>query len=102
MRQLATPDITPVQKLGAALLAGLFALLALLKAFGVDIDEGQSTAIIGAATAFVAIAVAADAVIRHGRSNVAAAHLIANLDNSQSMMMGSGSEEAHVPPGAQR
>lgn len=70
---MTTPSVTPVQALGAALMALMFATWPVLEAFGHGLTSTQTIAITGFVTAFVAVAVAADAVIRHGRAKVAAA-----------------------------
>jgi hypothetical protein len=69
MQPLETPDVTPIQKLSAAGLALLGAILTLVNAFEwAEIDAGEAAAISGAYVAFAAFALTADAVIRHGRS----------------------------------
>jgi hypothetical protein len=73
VKNLSTPDITPVQKLGAALMILMGATWPVLEAFDVGLTDAQSVAIGGFVTAFVSVAVAADAIIRNGRSRVAAA-----------------------------
>ena len=67
-----TPDVTTVQKLVAGGYAVLGAILALLEAFGLDLTTEQVAAVLGLYTALGAFYVIADAVIRHGRSKIAA------------------------------
>lgn len=74
---MKTPDVTPVQKLMTALGALVAAAISVAVAFGVELTAGQITALGGAYTAFASVVVIADAVIRHGRSNVAAAQAAA-------------------------
>jgi hypothetical protein len=62
------PDITPAQ-----LVALVGSVLALAVAFGVPISEAQSAAIVDTVQILAPILLAADAVIRHGRSRVAVA-----------------------------
>lgn len=67
------PDVTPIQYLGAAALGLLGAAYGLLAAFGHALTSEQTIAITGFATAFVSMAVLGDAIIRNGRSRIAAA-----------------------------
>lgn len=68
-----TPDVTPVQ-----ILAAVFAVFA---AFGAVIDPARQAALIQLATVLVPVVVAADALIRHGRSRAVAQ--LASLDLRQ-------------------
>jgi hypothetical protein len=70
---MKTPDVTPIQYLGASALILLGSAYGLLSAFGHPLTGEQTIAITGAATAFTTVAVAADAVIRSGRAKIAAA-----------------------------
>lgn len=64
---METPDITRAQ-----ILAIVQALIALVAAFGLNVSETQSTAIIQLATALAVVIPLADAAIRHGRARIAA------------------------------
>lgn len=69
MQPLQTPDITAIQKLVAAGLVLLGAVLALVNAFDwTTIDAGEATAITGVYTAFGSVLVLADSIIRNGRA----------------------------------
>lgn len=70
---MATPDVTPIQMLGGGALALLGAIFGVFAAFGHALTGEQTIAISGLVTAFVSVAVVADAVIRNGRSRIAAA-----------------------------
>lgn len=74
---MKTPDVTPVQAIGAALMVLLAALWPVLDAFGVGLTTVQVVAVSAFVTQFVAFAVVADAVIRNGRARVAAAAVTA-------------------------
>lgn len=65
------PDITLVQKLVAAVSTAVGSILTVLLVFGV-VDPIQAGAVGGIITALGGVYVAADAVIRNGRSRVAA------------------------------
>ncbi len=65
---MQTPDLTLVQKLGGAIMLLLGAIWPLLEAFGHGLTGQQTIAVTGFVTAFVSVAVIADAVIRNGRS----------------------------------
>jgi hypothetical protein len=67
------PDITKAQ-----VLAIVQALIGLAAAFGLDVSPATRDAIVQVVTAFAIILPAADALIRHGRSKVAVAHVQAN------------------------
>lgn len=73
MSQIQTPDLTLVQKLGGAALLLLGSIFGLLEAFGHPLTNAQTIAISTTVTSFVSVAVVADAVIRNGRSRIAAA-----------------------------
>lgn len=60
---MQTPDVTKVQ-----IIAFVGSLLALLTAFGLPLTEGQEQAIIDLVEKTAPLAIAADAVIRFGRS----------------------------------
>ena len=69
MQPLQTPDVTAVQKLAAAGLVLLGAIVALVNAFEwADIDSGEAAAITGVYGAFASVVVLADAIIRNGRA----------------------------------
>jgi hypothetical protein len=69
MEPLATPDITLMQKIVAAVSALVVAGIALVNAFGwTEIDATESAALLGLWTALGGVLVLADAIIRHGRS----------------------------------
>jgi hypothetical protein len=70
---MSKPDVTKVQAFGASALVLLGSGIALASAFGVTLTNTQITAITGFATAFVSVAVAADAYIRNGRAKIEAA-----------------------------
>lgn len=70
-----TPDITKAQ-----IIALVQAVLALVVAFGIDLTDDQTTAIIGLAGALAVVLPLADAIIRNGRSRIYAAH-VANRDD---------------------
>lgn len=72
---MQTPDLTLVQKLAGAIIILMGAIWPLLEAFGWGLTDAQTIAITGAVTAFLAVAVAADAVIRFGRSKIAVAQV---------------------------
>lgn len=72
---METPDITKAQ-----VIALVQAVLALVVAFGIDLTDDQTTAIIGLAGALAVVLPLADAIIRNGRSRVYAAH-VANRDD---------------------
>ena len=65
---METPDITPIQKLVAAVVSVIASLLTVLQAFGVPLTMNQSGALLGFFTTLGAAFVIADAVIRNGRS----------------------------------
>jgi len=65
-----TPNITTAQMV--AVIGAVFALLA---AFGLHVTGAERGAIVNLATVLAPVLVAADAVIRHGRSKIAAAAL---------------------------
>lgn len=70
MKPLATPDFTPAAIV--AVLLGIASNAYIL--FGLDVTDERKAAISGLITTGVAIAfLAHDAVVRHGRANVAAA-----------------------------
>lgn len=69
MQPLETPDVTAVQKLSAAGLVLLGAILAMVNAFGwATIDAGEAAAVTGVYSSFAAFALIADAIIRNGRA----------------------------------
>lgn len=68
----AMPDITKAQ-----ILALVQAVLGLLVSFSFTISQAQQTAIIAFCTAALVFLPVADAIIRHGRSKVAAAQVTA-------------------------
>lgn len=69
MQPLATPDVTAVQKLVAAGLVLLAAILALVNAFDwASIETGEAAAITGVYVAFGSFLALADAIIRNGRA----------------------------------
>jgi hypothetical protein len=74
---MTTPSVTPIQALGASALILLGAGIGVAQAFGLDLTNTQITALTGFATAFVSVAVAADAAIRHGRAQIVAAAVTA-------------------------
>lgn len=63
MKELATPDFTLAQVI--AVVGSVFAVAA---AFGLDISQAKQDAIIQLVTVVAPLLLAADAVIRHGRS----------------------------------
>jgi hypothetical protein len=65
---LSTPDITKAQ-----ILSLVTAVLGLAASFGLDLSTAQQAAIIAFVTAVLVFLPLADAIIRHGRSKVAAA-----------------------------
>lgn len=67
MSKLKTPDITPAQIVA---LAG--SAIALLSAFGLPLSEEQSQAILDFVQVVAPVLLASDAVIRFGRSMMAA------------------------------
>lgn len=67
------PDITKAQ-----VLAIMQALVGLAAAFGLDVSPATQDAIVQVVTALAVVIPAADALIRHGRSKVAAEHVRAN------------------------
>jgi len=73
-----TPDITPAQ-----ITAAVGAILGLLAAFGLDVSAPTRDAIAQLAVILPSVIVAADALIRHGRSKVAAAQIYAATDAAQ-------------------
>lgn len=69
MQPLATPDITPIQKLVAAIGAVIVALMGLINSFDIyDISGEQSAAALGFWVALGGVIVLADAIIRNGRA----------------------------------
>ena len=69
MQPLQTPDVTAIQKLVAAGLVLLGAVLALVNEFEwAEIDAGEAAAITGVYAALGSVLVLADAIIRNGRS----------------------------------
>jgi hypothetical protein len=67
--KVTTPDVTPVQKLATAGGSLVAAILVLCNVFGwTTMDAVEGAAIVGVYVAFASVAMAADAVIRHGRS----------------------------------
>jgi hypothetical protein len=69
---LSTPDITKAQ-----ILSLVTAALGLAVSFGLDLSTGQQAAVIAFCTAALVFLPVADAIIRHGRSKVAAASVTA-------------------------
>jgi hypothetical protein len=69
-----TPDITPAQ-IGAAATA----LIGLVVALGVPLSHDKQLAVTTFITVFAPVLLAADAAIRHGRANVAAARVTAEI-----------------------
>lgn len=65
---MQTPDITKAQYV-----AIVQPVITVAVAFGAPVSDAQSTALIGLAGAFSTALVVADAIIRRGRSNNAAA-----------------------------
>ena len=70
MACMETPDITKAQ-----VIALVQAVIALVVAFGIDLTDEQTTAIIGLAGALAIVLPLADAIIRNGRSRIYAAHV---------------------------
>jgi hypothetical protein len=62
-RQLATPDITTAQ-----IIAVVGAVIALAVAFGLDISQEKQDAIRNLVLVLAPVLIAADGLIRHGRS----------------------------------
>lgn len=72
---LSTPDITPIQKLVAAVGGLLVSGMLLVNAFDIyDISGEQSAAVVGFWTTIGSVVVVADAVIRNGRARALAAN----------------------------
>lgn len=76
IRRMEMPDITRAQTV-----ALVQAVIAVVVAFGVDLSDAQVTALIGLAGAIAVVLPLADAIIRNGRSRIAAAEQ-ANRDKS--------------------
>jgi hypothetical protein len=74
---LATPDVTPVQKLVGAFTLVLATGLAAATSFGVNLSVDQDTKILALWGALGGFIVIADSIIRHGRAQAAAAKQIA-------------------------
>lgn len=72
---MTKPDITPAQIVGL-----IGAALALLVAFGVDLNADQQNAVIDFAGKAVAALFGSDALIRFGRSRIAAAQAATGAD----------------------
>jgi hypothetical protein len=70
-----TPDITPAQ---ITAIVGFVASVA--AAFGLDVSDSLRDALVQGGTALLIILPAVDAIIRHGRSKVAAAQVTAAAD----------------------
>lgn len=69
MKELNTPDVTPIQMFVAAMSAVLSAGMAMVNAFEwYDISGPQAATVIGLWTALGGLLVIGDMVIRHGRS----------------------------------
>lgn len=69
MKELNTPDVTPIQGFVAAVSAVLAAGMALINAFEwYDISGPQAATVLGLWAAIGGLLVSSDAVIRHGRS----------------------------------
>lgn len=69
---MQTPDVTPIQKLVGAAVMVVGSALTLLAAFGIELTVAQQGAITGFVGTVGTALVIADAVIRHGRSKIAA------------------------------
>lgn len=69
MEPLATPDVTPMQKLVGAVGGLLVSVMGVVKVFGIyDITGEQSAAVLLFWTSLGGVLVIADAVIRNGRA----------------------------------